>query len=228
MERRRSRRKAHRVPVCFWPRGEVGSPRRGFTTDVSTGGMHIATSSVCPSKTRLRIEVGREEEAFVVEGVVAYSHRIAPELRKLGLSGMGVRFLTVEELVTELVGTSLEDGADDEGPGADEAFYRLRFDSPEHFLRAVDNDVAHGGLFVPTRDPAPLESSVTIEVVPPLEGLRPVRFGARVVHRIEPTAAGKGLNLLAGMGVQLDDPAAARKALAPVVEALERRSRTSS
>jgi len=220
MERRQARRKAHRVPVRFWPRGETGQPRRGFTTDLSTGGMHVATGSVCPSTTRLRIEVGAEGVGFVVEGVVAHSRRVAPELRKLGLSGMGVRFLSVDELVSEMLGAAPGEDDAGEGPGADEGFYRLRFDSPEQFLRAVRNDVAHGGLFVPTREPARLESAVTIEVVPPVEGLRPVRLGARVVQRIEPAAGRESPNLLAGMGVQLDDPAAARRALASAVAAL--------
>jgi hypothetical protein len=220
MERRQTRRKAHRVPVRFWLRGEASAPRRGFTTDLSPGGMHLATSSVCPSQTRLRVEVGKEGSGFVVEGVVAHSRRIAPELRKLGLSGMGVRFLGVEELVSELLGAAAWEDESGEGPGAEEGFYRLRFDSPEQFLRAVRNDVAHGGLFVPTREPAALERTVTIEVVPPVEGLRPVRLSARVVQRIEPAAEGERPNLLAGMGVQLDDPGAARKSLASAVAAL--------
>lgn len=226
MERRESPRKAHRVPVRFWSRGEEGSPRRGYTTNVSTGGMHVATGSPYASRTRLRLEVGDENEGFVVEGVVAHSHRVAPELRKVGISGMGVRFLRVHELVTELLGGAV---VEEEGEAAPRgAVFRLRFDSPEHFLRAVQNDLSHGGLFVPTPYPAPLERSVAVEVEPPVAGMEPVRLTARVVHRIEPAAEGERRNLLAGMGVQVDDPDAARKALAPAVRALEELGRTSS
>jgi len=225
MERRQSPRKARRVPVRFWPRGENGPPRLGFTSDLSTGGMHIVSSAVCPSRTRIRIEVGDPEKGFAIEGVVAHSRRVAPELRKIGLSGMGVRFLTVDELVGELLGGAI--AVEDEAEGGEvprgEAF-RLGFQSADQFLAAVQNDLSHGGLFVPTRHPAPLERVVTIEVVPPVPGQPPVRLTARVVHRIEPATGGEGSNLLSGMGVQLDDPAAARKALAPAVDAVARRA----
>jgi hypothetical protein len=207
------------VPVRFWPRGEPGPPRRGFTTDLSAGGMHVISSAVCASRTRLRIEVGREAAGFVIEGIVAHSHRVAPELRKLGLSGMGVRFLAIEELVAELLGGVVsEEGRS--GEAAAGGVFQLAFATAEQFLHAVENDVSHGGLFVPTRNPAPLERRVTVEVVPPVPGVRPVRLAARVVHRIEPTAEGEGRNLLAGMGVQLEDPAGARAALAPLVDVL--------
>lgn len=226
-ERRQSPRKTRRVPVRFWARGDDGPPRRGYTTDLSTGGMRVATAMPFPSRTRLRIEVGDEAKGFMVEGVVAHSHRVAPELRKVGLSGMGVRFLSVGELVSELLG-GVASAEEAEGRGPSTGLFKLRFDSPEQFLHAVENDLSHGGLFVPTRYPAPLERLVTIEVEPPAAGLRPVRLAARVVHRTEPAAEGEERNLLAGMGVQLEDPASARQALAPAVEALEGRPRTSS
>lgn len=226
MDRRQSPRKSQRIQVRIWARGHAGPPRRGFTTDLSSGGMHVLIATPYPSRTRLRIEVGGEARGFVVEGVVAHSHRVAPELRKVGLSGMGVRFLSVGELVTELQGGIV--AADDGATGPQANLFRLRFESPEHFLHAVRNDLSHGGFFVPTPYPAPLERTIVIEVEPPAPGLKPVRLPARVVHRIEPAPEGERPNLLAGMGVQLEDPVAAKKALAPAVEALEGRPRTSS
>lgn len=230
MERRQRPRKSFRTPVRFWERGAPEQQRRGFTTDISLGGVHVSTGTPFPSRTRLRIEVGPEDKAFVVDGVVTHSHRVAPELRQVGLGGMGVRFVPVEELVTELVGPPLSADGSDAGveADADGPDFELRFNSPERFLHAVRNDVAHGGLFVPTDAPAPLASAVTIEVVPPGSSARPVRLRARVVHRVEPAAGGQPANVTAGMGVQLDDPAGARAALAQAAEAVEDEQRTSS
>lgn len=227
MDRRRDERSVKRIPVRFRERGAGGEPRRGYATNISAGGMYIATGSPCSSHTRLRIEIGEPPEAFAVEGVVAHSKRLAPELRMLGLAGMGIRFLPVPELVNELLGGAAAglDGSETEAgeAGEDEGLFRLRFDSPEQFLKVARNDVVHGGLFVPTAKPAPLDHPVTVEVELPIAGLRPVRLSARVVQRIEPgTVAGKP-NLLAGMGVHLDDPEAARKAFLPALEVLEGR-----
>ena len=43
------------------------------------------------------------ENGFVVEGVVAHARKIRGELAQLAQSGMGVRFLAVEELMQEVL-----------------------------------------------------------------------------------------------------------------------------
>jgi Tfp pilus assembly protein PilZ len=229
MDRRRDERSVKRIPVRFrerGPNGASGEARRGYATNISAGGMYIATGSPSTSRTRLRIEIGEPPEDFAVEGVVAHSKRLAPELRMLGLAGMGVRFLPVQELVTELLGGASAGLGADAAPGEageDEGLYRLRFDSPAQFLKVARSDLAHGGLFVPTPRPAPLDHPVTVEVELPVPGLRPVRLAARVVQRVDPASGGGKPNLLAGMGVQLEDPEAARKAFLPALESLEGR-----
>jgi hypothetical protein len=65
--------------------------------------MFIATNSPLPSGTRLRIEVLDLTRSFMLEGVVAHARKIRGELARVSQSGMGVRFLTVEELVRELL-----------------------------------------------------------------------------------------------------------------------------
>jgi Tfp pilus assembly protein PilZ len=233
MDRRRDERRIKRIPVRFRERGAAGArgePRRGYATNISAGGMYIATGTPSTSRTRLRIEIGEPPDDFAVEGVVAHSKRLAPELRMLGLAGMGIRFLPVQELVSELLGGGDAGlggaGAEPDEAEEEEGVYRLRFDSPEQFSRVARNDVVHGGLFVPTRRPAPLDRPVIVEVELPVAGLCPVRLAARVVQRIEPDDAGGKPNLLAGMGVQLDDPEAAHKAFRPALEALEGRRAT--
>lgn len=90
-----------RLAVRFWKRGE-DKVRSGFTTNISAGGMFIGSNQVLARGTRLRIEVMDPKNGFMVEGVVARSERSRPELRSVRSSGMGVRFLPVSELVSEL------------------------------------------------------------------------------------------------------------------------------
>ena len=100
MERRQDERQFRRLPVRFWVRDE-GKERIGFTTNISTGGMFIGSNQVLAPGTRLRVEVLDSLNGFVVEGQVTRAVRVAPQLRAVQSSGMGIRFVPVAELVQE-------------------------------------------------------------------------------------------------------------------------------
>lgn len=102
MTRRISPRRPRRVQVQFWKRGEPHA-YPGYTTNISLTGMFIGTRSPLPPGTRLRIEVLEGDRGFMVEGVVAHARKVRGELMRLSQPGMGVRFLSVEDLVRELV-----------------------------------------------------------------------------------------------------------------------------
>ncbi|HYX22989.1 MAG TPA: PilZ domain-containing protein [Thermoanaerobaculia bacterium] len=106
MSRRRAVRRPRRVQVNFWRRGEP-TPYVGYTTNISMTGMFIATNSPLAGGTRIRIEVADRDRGFMVEGVVAHARKIHSDLARVSQSGMGVRFLTVEELIRELIPAAL-------------------------------------------------------------------------------------------------------------------------
>lgn len=220
-DRRQSERTVRRVPVRFRPRGQTTRPRRGYTTNISEGGLFIASGSPYKTGTRLRLEVGDEKEAFALEGRVAHSRQLAAELHALGQSGMGVELLTVSELVGELLGRPpAGEGEESEEAGLHEGVYRLRIGSAEELLRVFQKDVVHGGLFLPTLEPAELGEQIALEVELPLPGDEPIRLIARVVQRIAPEGAADRPNLLAGMGVHFEEPAEAKRAFEEAVEGL--------
>jgi hypothetical protein len=102
MTRRRAVRRPRRVQVQFWKRGESHT-YPGYTTNISTTGMFLATNSPQPPGARLRIEVLEGDRGFVVEGMVAHARKTRADMMRLSQSGMGIRFLGVEELVRELI-----------------------------------------------------------------------------------------------------------------------------
>jgi hypothetical protein len=69
--------------------------------------MFIVTNTPLSSGCRVRVELVDRERGFMMEGVVAHARKMAPALARLNQSGMGVRFLTVEELVRELIPAGL-------------------------------------------------------------------------------------------------------------------------
>jgi hypothetical protein len=102
MTRRIALRRPRRIQVRFWKQGD-STGYIGHTTNISVTGMFLATSNPVPSGARVRLELTERERAFVLEGMVIHARRVRPELAKVNESGMGIRFLTVEELVRELM-----------------------------------------------------------------------------------------------------------------------------
>ena len=88
------------------------------------------------------------------------------------------------------------------------------------FLAVYHRDIAAGGLFVSTDSPAALHEVVLIELRPPVRTDHPLRFEARVVHRLDAQPTGDGKGTLAGMGVQFLDPDRVRATLAPLLTGL--------
>ena len=242
MPNRISPRRARRVQVQFWKRGEPHA-YPGYTTNISLTGMFIGTRSPFPPGTRLRIEILEGDRGFMVEGVVMHARKVPSELMRLNQPGMGVRFLSVEDLVRELVPA----GYDQEelppvqaGPPPPPApspmpppasrpsdpiptpregggTFAVHFFNPAEFLEVYRRDIANGGLFVSTRYPGRLQETVNVELHPPFPDARPVVVRARVVQRFEPSGDSFGPNLLAGMGVELLDLPSVVESLQPYV-----------
>ena len=102
MTRRRSVRNPRRLQVQFARRGDQQT-YTGYTTNISTTGMFLATTSPQPPGARLRVEVMDGQRGFMVEGVVAHARKVRGDMMRLTQPGMGIRFLSVAELVHELI-----------------------------------------------------------------------------------------------------------------------------
>ncbi len=245
--RRESVRRVRRVQVRFWLRGSEAA-QSGYTNDISATGMFVITASPLPKGSRLRIEVVDARHGFVVEAIVAHSHRVHREMLATGRSGMGVRFVAIEDLVKELfpevdsapVTPAPAEVAHEvsvpvtrepepkpvrtQSPPAGGSFV-LRFPTLERFQETYERDLKQGGLFLSTERPASLGDQIEIDLHLPAPLVGVVRLRARVVHRIEPrpAAAEHGSNLLAGLGVELLDPRGALDALEPFLRPLRLR-----
>src|SRR5437868_5243004 len=102
-ERRRNRRWPRQLDVKVWKQGEEGQAHRSVSTNVSRTGIFVRTQSVLPSGTRLRLEIGHTGRSFVVEGIVMRAIKTPAHLQAVMPSGMGIRFLTAEQLLEELL-----------------------------------------------------------------------------------------------------------------------------
>lgn len=206
MKLRYAPRYKRRVPIRFWEPAS-GAAHQGFTVDISLSGVFIATRSPLPPGERFRLELLEPEHNYVFQGEVVRAARVAPELQRVSPSGMGVRLLSVGELVRELIPGEAEKarvvqtgqqpaaartgrysmsrrqqpGTAAEEPDEDQIpVYLLRFASPEVFLQVFLHHREQGGFFVPTRRPAHVgqEIRVTFELL--RSGVEPLELAARV------------------------------------------------
>jgi len=209
-ERREWPRHPRRVQVRFAAEGEKRFTS-GLTNNLSLRGVFITAPKVFSRGTRLRLELDPGARAVVIEGVVAHAHRVPTELRALGTSGMGIRFLPPEEIVKPLLpaemvtGTEAGEEEDDAAAPGASAVFAVSFRGASDFLRCFHRDLVNGGIFVRTERPRPMQSLIELEFqVPGRDESIGVR--GRVVQVIEPRSGespprgGMGVELL-----QLDD-----------------------
>ena len=111
-EKRRADRKPARIRVRFWRPGEPERIHQGYTTNISGTGAFVQTDHPHPKGHRLQVEFRTERNGFVCEALVARAIKVAPELQNARRGGMGLRFLSVEELLAGFLPQSKSAGPD--------------------------------------------------------------------------------------------------------------------
>ncbi len=203
-DRRRDDRFRRRVPVHFWRPGK-SYRHSGFTSDISTSGMFLATDEPLATGSRIRVAIGASDRGFFVEGEVTHTSKRGPHLPTSGRAGMGVRFLSVAKLLGKLI-PELGASVAQDGTRSEDGLYRASYTGAEEFREVYERDIKTGGLFVATQHPAAVGEGVEVEVMVATSGMRPLRLSGTVVYRAESDPPGEDphTNLMAGMGVELD------------------------
>jgi Tfp pilus assembly protein PilZ len=195
--------------VRFWVHGDE-QPRTAFINDISTTGVFVTTAYPVPRGTEIRIEIIDGTVSYTVEAVVARRVWMAPDLRRLGPSGMGARFLSPDELVERL---RARDTGRVNGSKQRDNHYLIALDDDRALLQTYASDLEMGGLFIPTEAPPPLNREILVDFRFP-DSDEVSTFPARVVQRVQ-----GGQTLRAGMAVVFDNPEAVLTRLRPFLDA---------
>lgn len=91
-ERRHEPRQPRALKVRFWKHGNA-EPYEGVSANLSAGGIFVATPDPQPIGSRVVVRFLEPHVGFVAEAVVIHSED----------SGMGIRFLSIEELMAQLL-----------------------------------------------------------------------------------------------------------------------------
>ena len=89
MEKRARQRRKTRLPVRF---GAEKPEKMGLITDISARGVYIATNSILPPGSAVRVEVAVPGgEPLQLDGRVMRTRRVPPAFVMTSKGGMGVR-----------------------------------------------------------------------------------------------------------------------------------------
>lgn len=96
-ERERAPRRALRLPVTFWRRGQDDETVSGYSMNVSPGGMFVATYRPLPPNALIDMEIVHPDKVVRTSACVVHASRFPAEFQRLFKSGMGLRFLQPDD-----------------------------------------------------------------------------------------------------------------------------------
>ncbi|MFH1132630.1 MAG: PilZ domain-containing protein [Pseudomonadota bacterium] len=133
-ERRQSIRAKARLDISY---GTSELEHKGFTRDVSIGGVFLVARQLLAVDTRIHMELVSPEDRFYAEGKVMRVKQVPTNLRRVEAQGMGIRFMAPFEVVPLLV------------PRALRKFETLGIDCAGEFeARSIMHDQLSSGILV--------------------------------------------------------------------------------
>ena len=96
-DRKRTARRALRLPVKFWRLGEKTDAHSGYTMNVSEGGIFVATYRPLPPNTFIEIEVEHPDRVVRTIARVVHAAKYPAQFQSVMKSGMGLRFHSPED-----------------------------------------------------------------------------------------------------------------------------------
>ena len=215
MDKRRSPRYKRRIQLRFWSLDDR-NPRKGFTHNVSVTGMFVASSVPFKPGTRIFVEIPTTSEKLILQAEVRYSARVDPMLQKVKSSGMGIRFLTVEELMSELLkikkpppGEEHETGEEVEAEETEKLqgpVLELHYATPRDLANAFERDIKYGGLFVPTNEAVEEDDKVVVEFDFDWDPSLAIKVQATVIKKFAAAEGSATGEAVSGVGVAFSDP----------------------
>jgi len=167
--KRKQKRIPRRVNVRFRKKGDE-EVAVGYTKNISPGGLFIGTIRPLPPGTEIIVEIKEEEKVRRRPATVVHAARVSALLASVQTSGMGVRFLDLDDAREPVAqtqegarATPLEPGArDNHSAEAKTSPSDLEVDltDVERFREAFRRDIQHGLVFVQ----GPIDSEVGEEV----------------------------------------------------------------
>jgi len=164
--KRKQKRNPHRVNVRFNKKGDEEFAV-GYTKNISPGGLFIGTNRPLPPGSEIVVEIKEGgKEMRQRPAVVVHAARVSPLLARVRTSGMGVRYLDLDEPaeVTTVPRKREEKRIREPEVAEDPSMPELQVDlsDVERFREAFRRDIQYGLIFA--QSPAALETDQEVAV----------------------------------------------------------------
>ncbi len=163
--KRKQKRNPHRINVRFNKKGDEEAAV-GYTKNISPGGLFIGTNRPLPPGTEIVVEIKEGKEMRQRPAVVVHAARVSPLLARVRTSGMGVRYLYLDESaeVAKVPQNREEPRIRESEVAEDPSMPELQVDlsDVERFREAFRRDIQYGLIFA--QSPAALEADQEVAV----------------------------------------------------------------
>ena len=188
--------------------------------NLSESGVFIATNSPCSIGTLITVELPLDDRWVRFEGEVRTTIKVDPMLRQWKQSGMGVRLLSTEERMRQIMrfksdGDRQSAGDRNHAPpatpasqagGDGMAMFSINLDSPLDLAEVFDSHIRHGGIFVPTSAGAERDDPVHLQFLFRWSPETLVQTSGKVVQTFPGRAGAATVDGATGIGVAFSDP----------------------
>ena len=168
--KRKQKRIPRRVNVRFKRQGDKEFAV-GYTKNISVGGLFIGTIRPLPPGTEIVVEIKEDERTRRRPAMVVHAARVSALLATVRTSGMGVRFLDMEEADKAVAERGRKETEPPPEPAKQDERLAEQMTGPsdlevdlsdiERFRDAFRRDIQHGLIFVP--GPLALEAGEEVE-----------------------------------------------------------------
>ena len=169
--KRKQKRIPRRVNVRFKRQGDKEFAV-GYTKNISVGGLFIGTIRPLPPGTEIVVEIKEDERTRRRPAMVVHAARVSALLATVRTSGMGVRFLDMEEADKAVAESGRKETEPTPEPAKQDERLAEQMTGPsdlevdlsdiERFRDAFRRDIQHGLIFVP--GPLALEAGEEVQV----------------------------------------------------------------
>lgn len=199
--RRMQKRLSKRYPVHFGPDEPINL---GFSKNISLGGMELASITVFPSGTHLKMVVEADGNSIEVKGLVSRIYEADRMEKMSGMkSTMGIKLIERSDQYADVILKAFDSWFEKRRDQRFGKVLKVIFENPKELLERYTQDISRGGIFIVSDQAPALNSLVEVQII--IAGtMQVVRAEGIVVHAISREMVEKyGLN--PGFGVQFTE-----------------------
>jgi len=196
-DRRLHRRFPRRYAIKY---GQGEANKRGFTVNMSLGGMAISSATVFKPGTELELQLITDTEEIPLRGISRWnSHKANVGQRRMTFE-MGVELTARTPSYTTLLQDIIDQFTERRRAPRFKQYFKVNIEDSDKLMELYTRDISRGGVYVVTNDAPALRSTINVKMYL-YDIMEAVRVEGEVVHVLGPEKA-KELGQEPGFGVQ--------------------------